>query len=104
VRVEPEASAGAVALGHHVPQPRRRIRVEAGGGLVKGARFLVEEGGAMVVGADNLSFETFRPRWKATTCRSTPTCSRRRPDPEETFAALTSSPQSCRPELRDSES
>lgn len=25
------------------------------------ARFLIEEGGAMVVGADNLSFETFPP-------------------------------------------
>ena len=28
---------------------------------VDAARFLVEEGGAMVVGADNLSFETFPP-------------------------------------------
>ena len=34
---------------------------EPPGMSVDAARFLVEEGGAMVVGADNLSFETFPP-------------------------------------------
>ena len=38
------------------------------------ARYLVEEGGAMILGADNLSFETFRQRWPTTTCRCTPIC------------------------------
>ena len=45
------------------------------------ARYLVEEGGAMILGADNLSFETFPSEVADDTCRCTPICWRSRACP-----------------------